>query len=125
MAQGNFREYLQADEVWIKKYFYVLRPLLACMWIEQGLGPVPMEFEKLVNAMVSRNDVREAISQLLQRNIAGEELDRGPKMQTLSSFIESELDRQARASVARRRPVAETEPLNQVFREVLGAAWAI
>src|SRR5207249_898044 len=46
MAQGNLREYLQGDTVWRKKYFYVLRPLLAMLWLENGLGPVPIEFSK-------------------------------------------------------------------------------
>jgi predicted nucleotidyltransferase len=41
MAQGNIREYLRGEIVWRKKYFYVLRPLLAMRWIERGLGPVP------------------------------------------------------------------------------------
>src|SRR5688500_9825730 len=36
MAQGNYREFLQGPEVIVKKYFYVLRPLLAVRWIEQG-----------------------------------------------------------------------------------------
>jgi predicted nucleotidyltransferase len=35
MAEGNYREYLRGDEVWVKKYFYVLRPVLACQWIER------------------------------------------------------------------------------------------
>ena len=34
MAEGHFREYLRGDIVWLKKHFYVLRPLLACKWIE-------------------------------------------------------------------------------------------
>jgi predicted nucleotidyltransferase len=42
MAQGNFKDYLRGDVVWVKKYFYVLRPLLAVRWIEQGRGPVPI-----------------------------------------------------------------------------------
>ena len=29
---------LDGGEVWTKKYFYVLRPILACIWIEQGHG---------------------------------------------------------------------------------------
>jgi predicted nucleotidyltransferase len=33
MASGNFREYLKDDYVPVKKYFYVLRPVLACQWI--------------------------------------------------------------------------------------------
>ena len=43
MARGNVREYLRGETVWRKKYFYVLRPLLALRWLELGLGPVPME----------------------------------------------------------------------------------
>lgn len=35
MAKGNLREYLQGEFVNSKKYFYVLRPILACMWIEE------------------------------------------------------------------------------------------
>lgn len=33
MAEGNYREYLQGEIVRAKKYFYVLRPVLACRWI--------------------------------------------------------------------------------------------
>ena len=33
MAKGNYREYLKTDEVKLKKYFYVIRPILACKWI--------------------------------------------------------------------------------------------
>ena len=33
MAGGNYREYLKGDMVKAKKYFYVLRPILACRWI--------------------------------------------------------------------------------------------
>ena len=47
MARGNFREYLQGDMVKIKKYFYVLRPVLACIWIEKYNEIPPVEFDKL------------------------------------------------------------------------------
>jgi predicted nucleotidyltransferase len=122
MAQRNFRDYLHGDEVWIKKYFYVLRPLLACRWIELDLGPVPMELAKLVTATVTEADVREAIRRLLESKVAGEELDRGPRIPALSRFIEVELDRHTQNGVTRRHPEAEVEPLSQVFREILGAA---
>jgi hypothetical protein len=52
MAENNFRQYLKGQEVWVKKYFYVLRPVLACIWIERGYGVVPMEFGKLVDRIV-------------------------------------------------------------------------
>ena len=33
MARRNFREYLHGEQVWVKKYFYVLRPLFAVQWL--------------------------------------------------------------------------------------------
>ena len=48
MAQGNVREYLKGERVWLKKYFYVLRPLLAIKWIEEGHGIAPTSFEALI-----------------------------------------------------------------------------
>ncbi len=35
MARTNHRGYLRADQVPLKKYFYVLRPLLAARWLEK------------------------------------------------------------------------------------------
>ena len=35
MAKTNFRGYLRADLVPLKKYFYVLRPLLSVRWLER------------------------------------------------------------------------------------------
>ncbi len=44
MAEGNYREYLQRDPVRVKKYFYVLRPVLACRWIQMHGTTPPTEF---------------------------------------------------------------------------------
>jgi len=38
MAQGNYRDYLKGEHVWIKKYFYVLRPIFAVNWIDSAWG---------------------------------------------------------------------------------------
>jgi len=50
MAKGNYREYLQGEQVKVKKYFYVLRPILACFWIEKRGTMPPIEFERLADA---------------------------------------------------------------------------
>jgi uncharacterized protein len=47
MASRNYREYLKQEQVKVKKYFYVLRPILACLWIDKNGTPPPMEFQKL------------------------------------------------------------------------------
>src|SRR5213594_3590187 len=110
MAKGNVRQYLFGDTVWQKKYFYVLRPLLAMLWIEQGLGPVPIEFGRLLDATVTDRDLRRAIDQLLEAKKAGAELDRGPKIPVISRFIESEL---TRLQVARADKPNPAPPVDQ------------
>jgi predicted nucleotidyltransferase len=118
MAQGNYREFLKGDMVWVKKYFYVLRPLLAIRWIENDPRPVPMEFETLVNAQVDSAEIRTAIDDLLKRKKAGQELDRQPKIEVISNFIDSELARLEKIEVAE-RDKPDFEKLNVIFRNAL------
>jgi predicted nucleotidyltransferase len=123
MAQGNFREYLRGETVWRKKYFYVLRPLLAMRWIERNPGPVPIEFNRLVEATVQEPHVLEAIEKLLREKRAGAELDRGPHSPALSAFIEVELQRLEAA--AETVPVAKSssDRLDDCFRKILSKLW--
>jgi len=93
MAEGNYREYLRGDEVWIKKYFYVLRPVLACIWIERGYGVVPIEFSILVDRLITGNPLKHSILSLIERKRAGDELDRGPRIPAISDFIDREIQR--------------------------------
>ena len=91
MAEGNFREYLRGEKVRVKKYFYVLRPLLGCRWIEAGLGAVPMEFGMLVEKVASSAILKQEIFSLLKRKQSGQELDFEPRIPVISDFIESNL----------------------------------
>ena len=50
MASSNYREYLKGNMVKAKKYFYVLRPVLACRWILDKGSPPPMLFSELMEA---------------------------------------------------------------------------
>lgn len=122
MAEGNFRDYLQDAEVWLKKYFYVLRPLLAVRWVEQERGPVPMEFGVLVEqTLAGKADLRAAIGRLLQRKRSGDELRRGPRVPEINDFIKAELARHAERRVEHRNEKPGVEHLNRFFRNALDA----
>lgn len=74
MARGNYRTYLQGDRVKIKKYFYVLRPVLACEWIERYGDMPPMAFDALADRLLPRDgELWRAVQQLLARKKAGDE----------------------------------------------------
>ncbi len=124
MARGNFREYLQGDIVWVKKYFYVLRPIMAMRWIERGLGMVPTDFNVAVAGLQLEPELNLAISKLLESKRAGDELDRGERIPLISNFIESELARWDNAEFPQRRHAPGTDKLDAFFRECIETVWA-
>lgn len=123
MARGNYRDYLKGDTVRVKKYFYVLRPVLAIKWIEAGLGVVPTEFGVLVERIIEDGGLKEAIAELMERKRAGTELDRGPAIPVISDFLKHELERLEKISGEFGAPKTTTEKLNEVFRASLAEAW--
>jgi len=118
MAARNFREYLKGDEVWTKKYFYVLRPVLASLWIEKDVGAAPTEFRKLLEGVVTDGRLRKEIDMLLAAKRNGQELRRGPRNEVISSFLESQLLRLSGKGV---RPSNTLDPadLERLFLDVL------
>ena len=123
MAHGNYREYVRGPLVWVKKYFYILRPLLAVRWLEQRRGPVPMPFADLLETIADRPALVDAIERLRERKMAGEELDRGPAIPVISEFCASELARMRGIHPERSFPSPGFEPLTKLFRELLAEAW--
>jgi predicted nucleotidyltransferase len=93
MARGNNREYLQGETVRFKKYLYVLRPLLACLWIERKGGMPPMPFQALVDGIVEDAALRAAIDDLLARKRTANEAERCAAIPAIRAFIDAELDR--------------------------------
>jgi uncharacterized protein len=87
MATGNFRTYLRENMVRIKKYFYVLRPVFACMWIERFNEAPPMEFETLLGALDLDPGLGGRIRELLARKRSGVELGLEPKIAEISAFL--------------------------------------
>jgi len=125
MAKGNFNEFLKdRDLVKIKKYFYVLRPVLACEWIEDTNTFPPMEFQKLVDGQVKNTELRNAVDELLVRKIAGEELNEEPRIDVLNDYLAAKIPYFANLvgevdTVDR----PQTEVLDDLLRSTLREVW--
>jgi predicted nucleotidyltransferase len=66
MAYNTLRDDLQTEKVKLKRYFYALRPALACLWIMDKQTVPPMEFEHL-RVMITDIEVQKAIDELLEK----------------------------------------------------------
>ncbi len=119
MARNNCREFLKSDVVRRKKYFYVLRPLLAIRWLEAERGVVPTEFARLVEATVEDHKVREAIDALVCEKAAGVELGTGPTIPVLSDFVYAELERLEGTPFSQTPPKQPIALLDQLFQNAL------
>lgn len=89
-ANKNYHEYLMEDMVKYKKYFYVLRPILACKWIQEKKCPPPVLFDKLVNSVLE-DDMKKAIEDLLAKKMQMSESDKAPKVEIINQYIEKNL----------------------------------
>lgn len=125
MARGHYRRYLQGETVRTKKYFYVLRPLLGCRWIERDVETVPMEFERLVAGTDVPEEVRTEISLLLEKKRSEDEIGEGPKNEVLSKFIEAELLRHEESGLIRQKPETKVDLLSVIFQETLEEVWGV
>lgn len=93
MARKNFQHYLQGDEVRLKKYFYVLRPLLAVRWVEAGKGVPPMRFAELLAGSELDAELSLEVDELLVRKQRAGEAEFGLQLPRLHAFIRAEIER--------------------------------
>jgi uncharacterized protein len=92
MTTSCDREYLQADTVKLKKYFYALRPILAAKWIAEYRTFPPMVFDKLLPLISDRADVLAEIDRLLAIKATANESTTIAASPILNDFIRSEID---------------------------------
>lgn len=92
LAESQYRKYVEGkDAVRLKKYFYVLRPVLALRWLRLSDDPVPMDFATLRSAGDLGPDVEGFLDELLARKAETRELGDGPRLPALDAMLEREM----------------------------------
>jgi uncharacterized protein len=124
MAKRNFRAYLLKEQVDHKKYFTVLRPILAGKWMVAFHTVPPVEFQVLVEAMVPEGEIKVTISRLISKKKERNEQKLEPKIDVLHEYAHNEiiqLEKVAKETTFMQTD--QTESLNDLFRELLDEAW--
>jgi predicted nucleotidyltransferase len=123
MAKTNFRGYLKSDLVPLKKYFYVLRPLLSVRWLERYGTAAPIEFSKLLHLIGDKPTLLADIDMLLAQKRAAPELGLAPPVASINAFIEGELERLESIVPESIQRGVVLPSLNEVFHRCLQQAW--
>lgn len=119
MAKSNYRGYLREPVVRLKKYFYVLRPLLAARWIAKTGSAAPIEFEKLLPLLQQEPLVLSEVRALLEQKRSAPELGLAPAVPPLNAFIEAELEGASVDIPQKSRAPSVVNQLNELFHRVL------
>lgn len=119
-AQSTYLKDLQEEQVKYKKYFYALRPLLACMYIEAHQSPPPVLFEDLMK-MDMYAELRNGIVELLEKKKSTDEKELYEQIPIIIEFISSELQKQ-KELVDRMKDDRNSnwDALNRIFGDLVG-----
>ena len=85
-AKDNCKIYLNGETVKYKKYFYVLRPLLACKWILAEGTPPPMLFKTLMDKYLEE-ELKPEVLKLLDVKINTPEITTGKPFEKINEYI--------------------------------------
>ena len=94
------------------------------MWIESNRGPVPTEFQTMLEQLPLEASLVAEVERLLKLKRAGDELGQGPRIAIISEFLEKELAHRQENPIVLPRQTPDLEKLNRLFLEILGEIWA-
>ncbi|GAA4925370.1 nucleotidyltransferase domain-containing protein [Mucilaginibacter defluvii] len=118
MANNTLRDDLQSDIVKLKRYFYALRPALACQWIVEKQTVPPMEFDKL-RVLISDQKVQKSIDDLLDQKKTADEKAFIKPVALLNEWLTDILNNCQEQMPLMPSDKKDADELNEVFRKYL------
>ena len=118
IADSTYRDHLTGEKVKIKKYFYVLRPLLAAKWILDKKTAPPMLFDELV-ATELEEEIQPEIKRLLEMKKTISEMGQGAKNPIIDDYVEKEIQKIKSVADTMENQVADWESLNALFLRMI------
>ncbi len=123
MATSNQKQYLQGPTVRLKKYLYVLRPLLAGRWILDGKGMPPTTFQDLLDASLPSGPVRAVVDEVIERKKHSRELDDAEPLPVLGDYLVAGIAELRALADAAADVAGDEAVLDALFRETLWRLW--
>lgn len=118
-ARHNYKEFLTGDKVKYKKYFYVLRPLLACKWILAEGTPPPMLFSTLMDKYLDE-ELKPDVERLLDIKMNTPEIGEGKRFDRINDYLDRSMgDIEAAITVLPSKHGEGWESLNKLFADLL------
>ncbi len=90
-AKSNYAQHLTGETVRPKKYFYALRPVLACRWILRYNSAPPVLFKDLTDAVLPQ-EMQSYVTRLLEIKVSTPEIHDISPMKEVNDYLLHEID---------------------------------
>jgi predicted nucleotidyltransferase len=118
MAYNTLTDDLQDEQVKLKRYFYALRPALACKWIIVKNEVPPMEFDKL-RVLVDNDNIQQDIDELLKKKLVSDEKAFIAPVLSLNEWLGDLLTKCKQDILHLPATHMQTEELDLIFRKYI------
>jgi uncharacterized protein len=125
MAYRNYRQYIAnkiadgATEVPTKKYLYVVRPIVALLYLEQHQALPPTNFLETLRDSEIDSETRKAILDLVGKKQTGLELGMSSPIPVLNAFAELHLNRWLQHGPDEHSKRHEFKDLDEIVLDIL------
>jgi predicted nucleotidyltransferase len=119
ISRNTMDQALNEPSVKIKKYFYMLRPLLAAAWIERYHSVPPMELVLLLSLLDDQSEIKQCIADLQARKRHIDEQVPITRIAALDDYLEGELMRLQEAAKLLPAGTGNKVSLDRLFQQCL------
>lgn len=121
MARTNFKNHI-ADkaEINLKKYLYVLRPILCALWVVEHQTPPPTSNQEMLDNLTLPEEIRAAYLDLITKKCAMSELGTSNPEPLFDTFYQTAETSLLQIIPSLPDPTMEVAPLNRLMLQILG-----
>lgn len=120
LAKKSFNGLLTLDHIKLKKLFYVIRPIIACMWIEKYNVIPPMNQQVMLKEVEIDNKIKNIIYELVIVKAESTEFDVIRPQIELMNFLKDKLQYyEAYAKKIKNERERDPSALNEFFHKAL------
>lgn len=120
ICRNTMNQALNGPTVKIKKYFYMLRPLLAATWIERYHAIPPMELSLLLPLLDNRAEIKDSVLELQERKLSIDEQVPIARIELIDNYLLNEVARLHESGKLLPVGNGDRTELDGLFRKCLG-----
>ncbi len=122
IARKSYKRFRSGQSPTLKTFFYILRPLLAALWVDLHETPPPITIQALAAAMLPAS-LHSELDRLLELKRASGEQEVAGEIGALWAFVEAGLHRLETQERHFPRTWPPMDQLNVLFRRFLDEIW--